>query len=227
MHSTLMKCIRNVTSVRLYGMPHTCDPPDAVGIAFSADVIKRARQLILVVRDCATSYTTTCLVEGERCRTTGSAMIRLCVELVPLDGPLAVRTYPAPGSTALADDKLLRHHRITIEIGRAKNKNKNPVTEQAIRELEDESLCKHPLDGAVTMLTLAVETARLNDRIRSRCMSTRELLVHRDQFSSQQIPLADRSMVLEQHNANNALTTIRTANVRRLIGCMSFRRPTS
>ena len=130
MHSTLMKCIRNVTSVRLYGMPHTCDPPDAVGIAFSADVIKRARQLILVVRDCATSYTTTCLVEDERCHTTGSAMIRLCVELVPLDGPLAVRTYPAPGSTALVDDKLLRHHRITIEIGRAKNKNKNPVTEK-------------------------------------------------------------------------------------------------
>ena len=127
-------------------------------------------------------------------------MIRLCVELVPLDGPLAVeRTDLAPGFTALVDDKLLRHYRITFEIGRVKNKNKNPVAEKEIRELEVELLRKDPLGGAVTTLTLTVATAQLNAHIHSRGLSTRELLMHRDQFSNQQIPLADRSMILEQH----------------------------
>ena len=43
-----------------------CDPPDAVGMTFAADVIKQARQLILVVRERATSYKTTCLVVDKR-----------------------------------------------------------------------------------------------------------------------------------------------------------------
>ena len=65
-------------------------------------------------------------------------MLRLCVELVPPDGPLAVlRTDLASGFTTLADDKL-RHLRIAIEIGRVKNTNKNHVAGKAIRELDGE-----------------------------------------------------------------------------------------
>ena len=53
----------------LRNVPHaiveqsTGDPPDAVSVTFAAVVVKTARQLILVVRECATSYTSTCLVE--------------------------------------------------------------------------------------------------------------------------------------------------------------------
>ena len=50
----------------------------------------------------------------------------------------------------------------------------------------------------MTMLTIAVATAQLNARTRSRGLA-RELLMHRNQFSSQHISLADRSMILEQH----------------------------
>ncbi|KAK2178798.1 hypothetical protein NP493_530g01054 [Ridgeia piscesae] len=108
-------------------------------MTFAADVSKRARQLIFVVREYAPSYTPTCLVEDERCHTIRSALTCLCVELLPFNDPLAiVRTNAAPGFAALVDDKLLRHHRITIEIGRVKNTNKNPSAENAIRELEDE-----------------------------------------------------------------------------------------
>ena len=41
-------------------------PPDAVGVSFAADVIKRSRQLILVFRECVTSFTATTLLEDER-----------------------------------------------------------------------------------------------------------------------------------------------------------------
>ena len=108
-------------------------------MSFTAEVIKRARQLISVVRKCATSYTPTCLVEDERCHTIRSALIRLCIELGKFDDSLAiVRILAAPEFTAIVDDKLLRHRRITIEIGRMMNTNKNSVAEKAILELEDE-----------------------------------------------------------------------------------------
>ena len=59
----------------------------------------------------------------------------------PLDGPTAViRTGPDPGLKALRDDQFLKHHRITIEIGNAKNRNKNPVAEKVVQEVESELL---------------------------------------------------------------------------------------
>jgi hypothetical protein len=122
----------------------------------------------------------------------------------PLDGPPAViRTDPAPGFKALADDKLLRQQRITLEIGRAKNANKNPVAEKGIQELEGELLRLEPLGGATSSVTLAIATATLNSRILSRGLSAREMLTQRDQFSNHQIPLSDRELVLKQHEMRN------------------------
>ena len=45
------------------------EPPVAVGISFAADVLKRSRQLILVLRECVTSYTSTVVLEDERHQT--------------------------------------------------------------------------------------------------------------------------------------------------------------
>ena len=42
------------------------DPPEAIGTSFAADVPKRNRQIILVVRKTVTSFTTGCLLENER-----------------------------------------------------------------------------------------------------------------------------------------------------------------
>ena len=87
--------------------------------------MKRERQLILVVREYVTSYTAARLITDERQETLRESLLCLCVELCPLDGPFAVvRTDPAPGFQALVNDELLRRHRITIEVGRFKNKNK-------------------------------------------------------------------------------------------------------
>ncbi|KAK3746301.1 hypothetical protein QZH41_004542 [Actinostola sp. cb2023] len=175
-------------------------PPDAVGVSFAADVIKRSRQLILVLRECVTSYTTTLLIENERHQTLRDGLIHLCIQMRPLDGPTAViRTDPAPGFKALAVDQLLCHHRITLEIGNAKNCNKNPVAEKAVQELESELLRQDPLGGAISPVTLAIATASLNSRIRSRGLSAREMWTRRDQFSNSQIQLNDQDLITKQN----------------------------
>ena len=56
---------------------------------------------------------------------------------------------------------------MTLDIGRVKNVNKNPVAEKAITELEEEILRHTPNGGPISTLTLVVATSRLNSRLRS------------------------------------------------------------
>ena len=62
---------------------------------------------------------------------------------------------------ALTNNELLLHHQVHIEIGRHKNSNKNPESEQAIQELEAEILKQDPLRGAIIDLTLTLSVLRL------------------------------------------------------------------
>lgn len=176
------------------------DPPETVGLAFAADVMKRERQLVLVVRECVTSFTFTKLLESERHHDLRDAIIQLLAEVHPLDGPYAViRTDPAPGFKALVDDQLLTRHHISIELGRAKNLNKNPVAEKAIQELEGEILRANSSPHQIlTPMNLAIVTARLNTRIRKRGLSSREMWMQRDQFSNRQIPVEDQKLISSQ-----------------------------
>ena len=115
------------------------DPPEVVGVSFAADVIKRLSQSILVLRESTTSFTASCLISEERHDTLRDALTRLIIGLHPLDGPrVIVRVDPAPGFVSMSNNDSLKHLNVTIEVGRVKNKNKNPVAEKAVRELEEE-----------------------------------------------------------------------------------------
>ena len=84
----------------------TSDPPDGVCIRFAADVMRREKQFILMLRDVVTSYTWSLLIEGERAETLREGLIRLCLPIRPIDGPKAViRVDPAPGFLALTWQK--------------------------------------------------------------------------------------------------------------------------
>ena len=114
----------------------TSDPPPVPGIQFAADVMKQNRQLILILREYVTSFTTTSIIDNERQETLCQALICLSTNLKPLDGPRAViRVDGASGLKALKNSSLLAAHNISIEIGEVKNKNKNPVGEKAVQEL--------------------------------------------------------------------------------------------
>jgi hypothetical protein len=121
-----------------------------------------------------------------------------------MDGPnTIIRVDPAPGFQALEDDSTLTQNRISLEIGRKKNPNKNPVAERAVGELEIELLKQDPTGGPVSNITLVSATARLNSRIRSRGLSSREMLYQRDQFTNMQIPITDRELIDKQQFLSN------------------------
>ena len=183
----------------------TGDPPPSVGLSFASDVIRRFRQKILLVRETVTSYTSACIIDGEDHNELRNGLIQLCIGLRPLDGPPAIiRTDPAPGFNKLVDDPLLTQHRLSIEIGRVKNCNKNPVAEKAIQELENE-LLKLDHDNSVNESRLSIAIANLNSRVRSSGLSSREMLMQRDQFTGEQLPLQDRQLISDQHHRRLAI----------------------
>ena len=194
------------TCASLKKVPHSMipqsssEPPAAIGIQFAADIIKRARQLILVIREVVSSYTTTSLIDSEQHNDIRSALIKNTVKLIPLDGPLAViRVDPAPGFRALVNDPLLRKHRIQLEIGRIKNVNKNPVAERAVQEVEEMLLRLQPTNTLVNDLALAIATSTLNSKVRSNGLSSREVMFQRDQFTLMQLPITDHQIIMEKH----------------------------
>lgn len=168
------------------------DPSEAIGLTFAADVLKRNCQLIFVLRECVSSYTVACLITDEKRDTLRDAILRLALELRPLDGPPAIiRVDPAPGFIGLREDDTLLKYKVSLEIGRVKNTNKNPVAEKAIGELE-EILRQEPGGGPVSDLKLAIAVARLNSRIRFTGLSARELWTQRSQYTNEQIPVRVR-----------------------------------
>ena len=178
----------------------TSEPPDAIGISFAADVIKRYRQCIMVVRETVTSYTVSQIIPDEQKTTLRDAIICACTSLRATGGPQTiVRVDPAPGFSSLVNDSKLKEHGIIVEIGRIKNVNKNPVGEHAVREVGDEILRLNPDGNPISEATLAVATSNLNSRIRKRGLSSREMFFQRDQFTNDQLPISDRELIQDQH----------------------------
>ncbi len=180
----------------------TSDPPDGVCTQFAADVIRREKQFIFLLREVVTSYTWSLLIKDEQADSLRTALLKLCIPIRPIDGPNStVRVDPAPGFRSLEGDTLLKSHNVILDIGRIKNINKNPVAERGVEELELELLKQEPSGGMVSELSLATATARLNARIRTRGLSAREMLFQRDQFTNNQIPVTDMDLINEQHQA--------------------------
>ena len=77
-------------------------PIEVFRCSYAADVLKRNCQFILVLRECVTSYTKTCLIPDESGDTLREAILTIILDLNPLDGPPAVICVdPAPGFIAL------------------------------------------------------------------------------------------------------------------------------
>ena len=100
----------------------------------------------------------------------------------------------------MSSNDSLKHLNVTIEVGRVKNKNKNPVAEKAVRELEEELIRQEPGGRPVSEVGLAIATACLNSRLRFSGLSSRELWTQRNQFTHEQLPLSDSQFILAKHD---------------------------
>ena len=102
-----------------------------------------------------------------------------------------MRIDSAPGLLSLKQDTALSAHGITLDYGRVKNLNKNPVAEKCNQELELELLHIDPTGAPVTDVILQDAVHILNSRVRNRGLSAREILFCRDQITSAHLNIDD------------------------------------
>ena len=171
------------------------DYPLSPTSSFAADVIRRYKQKILLLRDTFSSFTLTKIIPNEDHVTLKMMLIQL-ISLVrsnPKFGVI-VRADNAPGFRPLKDDADLNKLGIFIDLGRVKNKNKNPVADKAILELTSELLRFSPEGGAVSESDLAIVTNTLNSRIRNRGLSAWEIMFQRDTQTLKQLEFVDHGI---------------------------------
>ena len=172
---------------------------DAPGQSFAADVIRRCKQHIFAIRDVHTSFTIASLIPDEKACTLRSALITSTASIrLPA---CTVRVDSAPGLLSLKDDAVLSAHGISLDYGRIKNLNKNPVAERCNQELEMELLRVDPTGTPVTEVTLQDAVHTLNSRVRSRGLSARETLFCRDQITSAHLNIDDSVLNASQQQA--------------------------
>ena len=162
--------------------------PDRIGSWFSADVIKREGQLILLVRENVTSYSDALFIASESAESLKEGLARIINKFRPLAGtPLCVRVDGATGFQSLCNDRLLRSLNINLEVGEAKNTNRNPIAERGIEDFHAE-VCKIKTEGGrLSEVELSLVVANLNCRIRESGRSAIELWTSRDMISGERL----------------------------------------
>ena len=85
------------------------------------------------------SLTASCLIPEEKHDTLRDALTKLIVSLHPLGPRAVIRVDPAPGFSSLSNNDSLGHLNVSINVGRIKNKNHNPVAENLSTNLKSSS----------------------------------------------------------------------------------------
>lgn len=176
----------------------TTDQPQALGTNFACDILQRARQRIFLIRDTFSSYTITRLIPDEKSATLKAALIDTTAELKSTRG-CTIRVDGATAFQSLLKDQELTQQGIHLEMGRLKNRNKNPVAEKAIQELEYELKHAFPDGAPVTAPGLSIVTATLNMRVRNRGLSAKEIIFQRDGLTGEHLNLDDELLAANQH----------------------------
>ena len=178
----------------------SCNPPDHVGFNLAADVIKRERQNILILRETVTSFTLAILVHDEKVESLRAGLISLVSKIRPSSvSPALIRVDPASSFQSIFNKVQLSDYNIHLEIGRFKNRNKNPVIDKAIRELQKELRIQNPMGGPLSAVSLDSAVAVLNSRLRDPGLSAQEMWTGRDQVSGEQLSFKDRNLIEDQH----------------------------
>ena len=176
--------------------------PSTPGVEFAADVVRRSKQIIFVLRDTLSSYTVASLYPDENQDTMLKAVIASVSQLrsTPQTNTV-IRVDNAPGLHALRNSPILQQHHITLDYGRVKNPNKNPVAEKAIAELHKEIVRQLPDGGPLSPISLANVVSQLNSRLRISGLSAWEIFHQRDQFSGKSIHMPDELICQQKMNS--------------------------
>jgi len=192
---------RSLHSLPKESIPHSTSAPyNHVGSNYSADIVKRNQQKILVMNEEVTNYTLATFIDSEQHSSILRGIKELVYQVHPPCSPTAyIKVDPAPGMQTLYRLQPLQSRNILFELGEPKNKNKLATIDKRIQELENEFVRVGNRNSKLMKDDLAMAVSALNSRIRSCGLSSYEQWVRRDQFSRSEISIQDKDLINLQH----------------------------
>ena len=144
------------------------------------------------------------LIPDETSETLSNAMIPLISDFVPESGAI-IRTDNAPAfiklnSESKLDNSVFKSSNIQLELGDTLNQNKNPVGENAIKELQKEFLRLGYSNKQLEPVTLSIAVKNINSRIRERGYSSKEMCFKRSQTTNGNIRMNESKLIQSQEN---------------------------
>jgi hypothetical protein len=171
---------------------HTaCTEVHHPGQYFHADIIKREKQKIFLIRDNFSSLVAASFVDSEQKEELKVAIVNLTTTIRTTPN-ITVRVDNATGFQALKRDPELDSLGITLEFADTHNKNSNAVVDRACSEIEAEINKLQPQGGQITSTTLAQAVLLLNRKLRRQeKLSAMEIHFARDQTTQVNLNLDD------------------------------------
>ena len=179
-------------------LENTFSQPAHVAAEFSADVIERNSQKILIVKEKLSQYLRGQLIEDQKADTLREALLYLILDLVSDEGA-TIRVDGATSFQALERESHMKGSTlnklgIKIVVGRLVNKNKNPSAENSIKEVQKEILRLKNEPGPISKIDLSLVLRNINSRIRHHGFSSKEILFRRNHLTNQQINVDDENI---------------------------------
>lgn len=171
----------------------TSSMPVSIGQMFSADVLRREKQMILVLLDKFSFFVFGMFILGEKHEFLREALIQLATPFMHSQG-CVIKVDNASGFLRLKNDELLQSVGIALDFTRVKCKNDNPTVDKVIQELEGEIKRIVPEGGPISPGTLASSISNTNSRIRMCGLSAKEVIMKRDNFSNEPINFVDEDL---------------------------------
>ena len=183
-----------------YHNQSTSVPAETIGVKFAADIVKRNGQLIMLIREDISSFTDAVFVEDEKADTLRDGIITVMSRLRSPMAPKAIlRTDPASAFRSLVNDSQLSNINLSIDLGEAKNMNKNAVAERGIEEFHAEILRLQPMGGKISQRVLAQSISNINGRIRNNKLSAAEVWTQRDMSTGERLNLNDKKLIEDKY----------------------------
>ena len=173
--------------------------PEHPGIHMNIDILKRAKQLIVVNVDLFSFYVTSCFSASEKAEDIARAILQVTTP-IRRSGTLQVRVDKAPCFKKLAADKdtLLTQVGISLILADDDNKNSNCSVDKAIDELEQELRKLSPDGKQLDEGDLSQATLILNSKIRKRGLTSSEIHFSRDAYDNSNLQLDDEKLQSQQ-----------------------------
>ena len=177
------------------------EPPQQPGTHMNVDIIRRAKQHILVNVDLFSKFVTTTIVRDETTRSITEGIIQVVAPLRRSTETI-VRTDAAPAFQSLQKKPSsdLNDLGIVIILGESLNKNSNCHVDRIIQELENEIRKIDPTNRPISGATLAKATLQVNAIIRSQGLSAKEITFRRDDNTNNPLKIPDKNLAEAMHS---------------------------